>query len=159
MISTAVLVTPITIDDLVAEAGDLFKLHFDEIRKGQDTPHEVDPDWSQYRGMERLGLLTVYGVRDTLADDLPLVGYMVAIFVKRHLHYPMGYGIVDVVFVHPDYRRSAAAREMAKKTRTEMKEKGASELVWHAVPGSAMHTIAERSDKFQLRDYHYSETL
>ena len=157
MIATSVLVTPITIDDLVAEGGELFNLHFDEIRKG--TEHELDPDWVQYRALEKLGMLAVYGVRDALHEDMPLVGYAVAVFVKRHLHYAMSYATVDVVFVHPRFRRSSAARMMADKLRAEMKTKGAAELMWHAVPGSAMHTIAEQTDRFQLRDYNYSEKL
>lgn len=157
MISTAVLVAPLRIDDLIDDGGPLFDLHYEEIRQGGDDA--IDPAWSQYKGLERLDMLTCFGVRDVLTPDKPLVGYCVALFIERHLHYNRSSAQVDVMFVHPDYRHTSAAREMADKTRDAMRTKGASELTWHAVPGSRMHHILEKSERFQLRDYNYSENI
>lgn len=160
MLQTAVLVAPLPIEELEREGAPLFRMHYAEIREGQDgDAHDLEPDWRQYRAMEEAGILISYGVRDVTREDEPLVGYCLAIFVERHLHYPISYAQIDVMFIHPNYRGTGAASELRYQTRKMAKEMGASEIVCHAAPGSKNQLILDKSRSAVLRDYNYSEKL
>lgn len=145
----------ITIDFLRRQAGELFELHYQEVRGAQEHVPPIDPDWLQYGALEQAGMITLRG----LFDGEALVGYALAIYVPRHLHYRVSYAQMDVMFVHPDYRRDGAAKMLADEVRAAVADKGAEELLWHAVPGSRMHALLDNSARFQLRDYNYSEKL
>jgi hypothetical protein len=157
MISTIAHVASLSVAELEAEGGPLFQQHFDEIRSG-DT-YQVDPDWKQYRALENLGMLLAFGARDGLTKGAPLIGYLLAIFVERHLHYQLSYAQVDVAFVSSSHRGSSAMSNMSTLLRESARALGASELIWHAAPDSAMQTIAEKSRRFRLRDHNYSESI
>lgn len=67
---------------------------------------EFAPDKERYFEIEKTGMFRVFTARDAGR----LVGYSV-VFVSTHLHYRnTKFASPDVLFVHPDYRGSAAVR-------------------------------------------------
>ena len=155
MPATRVEPCSLTIEELASEGGELFQMHFDEIRAGKGFDHEVDPDWKQYQLLEDVELLQVHGLR---ADE-KLVGYIVVLLVPRHLHYRFSYATVDVMFVHPQFRGAGAARDLVRAARAAARDWGAAEMLWHAAPNSAAQAMMEHTDRYQLSDYNYVEKL
>ena len=91
------------------EAGELFKLHYEEIALNQDVIR-LNPDFNQYEEAEKIGALKIFTAR----DDGKIVGYF-AVLVTRSLHYADHiYANNDVIFLHPEYRKGFTASKLIK---------------------------------------------
>lgn len=108
-----------TLFDIVHEVDDLLKLHYDEVALHRDTI-KLDPMWEDYASLERMGRFVVFTAR----DDGRLVGYS-AFFVNKHMHYSgTTLAINDVIFLHPDQRKSTTGYRLIKFSHEQLKERG-----------------------------------
>jgi GNAT superfamily N-acetyltransferase len=105
--------------DVKDECGDLIEAHWREIAVWQDIP--LDPEWSAYENLEKIGMLAIYTVR---TEEGKLVGYAVFI-MRRHLHYKgHSWAANDIVFVHPDYRDGRIGRNLVRFWEQDLKARG-----------------------------------
>lgn len=94
--------------------------HYDDIA--------LDVDWAGYAAIETAGGLRVYTAR---THEI-LVGYGI-FFVRHHLHFQGSLQAVqDVIYVHPDYRASTAARGLIGYTESCLRAEGV-QAVYHHV--------------------------
>lgn len=99
----------------------VWKLHWQELahHKGK-VP--LDPDWEFYVSADMAGVLKLLTVRDGGA----LVGYIFT-FVRPHPHYASTlFAMVDMFWLHPDYRSGWAGVKLFKEHERKMKELGVS---------------------------------
>ncbi len=100
---------------------------------------KLDPDWDQYRQMERLNLLKIFTAR----DGEKLIGYDIFI-VGPHRHATGScVAINDMTYVLPEYRGFTAVMLM-KKTDKALKDMGASLIVRHAQCNTQVHSLLGR---------------
>lgn len=85
-------------DGLILELGPLLRAHYEEVAHYLDIP--LDPDWTVYREMYRLGRFRVFTVRD---QDKELIGYS-GFFVYQNPHYRVLQAVNDVIFIRKDRR-------------------------------------------------------
>ena len=108
-----------TLADVRDECDDLIAAHWREIAVWQDIP--LDPDWSAYENLERIGMLSIYTVR---TEEGKLVGYAVFI-MRKHIHYKgHSWAANDIVFVHPDYRDGRIGRNLVRFWEQDLKARG-----------------------------------
>jgi GNAT superfamily N-acetyltransferase len=50
----------------------------------------------------------------------------------------------DVLYVHPDYRKSRLGLSLIKATESLAKSKGAQVVLWHAKPNTSLDTLMPR---------------
>jgi len=150
-------VQQIPLAQLRREAGALFEAHFTEL--SVDAERGLDVAWPVLDAIEERGDLHVVAayVAASRGHSEEIVGYSVSIFVPRHLHYDFSYVQNDVLFVREDHRGTRIGGRLMSATRAFAKERGASEVAWHAKQGSELHKQLEKSTRFKCRDVIYSE--
>jgi GNAT superfamily N-acetyltransferase len=105
--------------DVRNECGELIAAHWSEIAVWQDIP--LDPDWTAYENLEKIGMLVIYTVRTEAGQ---LVGYAVFI-TRKHIHYKAhSWAANDIIWVHPDYRDGKVGRNLAQFWEQDLKDRG-----------------------------------
>ena len=105
--------------DVKDQCGDLIAAHWEEIAVWQDIP--LDPDWAAYEQLEKIGMLTIYTVRN---DYDKLVGYAVFI-LRKHLHYKgHSWAANDIIWVHPDYRDGKIGTNLVQFWEQDLQARG-----------------------------------
>lgn len=108
-----------TLFDIFHEVDELLKLHYEEVALHRDQI-KLDPMWEEYAALERIGRLVTYTAR----DDERLVGYS-CFFINRHMHYrDTTVAINDVIFLHPDFRKSTTGYRLIKFSHDQLKARG-----------------------------------
>jgi len=108
------------------DARSLLEDHYEEISSYPDIPLIVDTD--AYLELEGMDKLRVYTVR----DGNNLIGY-VLFMVVFNLHYMTSrQAIQDVLYMHPDYRRTGIAAELLGYTENELRNEGVQVVYHHA---------------------------
>lgn len=107
--------------------------------QGKTYGTELDPDWDQYRQMEKCGLLKIFTAR----DDGRLIGYDIFI-VGPHRH-AIGSRIAinDMTYVIPEYRGFTAVM-LIKKSDKALREMGCSGIARHAQCNTQVHELLGR---------------
>lgn len=139
MRSAVIKIERATVAYLKAEAGDLFQAAWDEV-EGEGN---LEPDWSQYFGLEDAGLLLAWGA---WVDD-KLVGYSV-IGMLPALNTRELLGELLSIFVHPEHRGTGIGARMIRLTHREAFGKGA-KMRWRTKRGHRLD--------FLLRHMGYEE--
>lgn len=116
-----------TLYDIVHQVDTLLKMHYEEVALNRHII-KLDPMWHEYAALEKMGRLVVYTAR----DDGELVGYS-AFFINRHMHYAgTTVAINDVLFLHPDQRKSTCGYRLIKFCDDMLKERGdINKIAWH----------------------------
>lgn len=113
--------------DVIAEVDALLKMHYEEVAMHRDTI-KLNPMWDDYSALERMGRFVIYTVR----ENDRLVGYS-AFFINKHMHYADTVCAVnDVIFLHPDHRKSTAGYRLIKFSHEQLKMRGdVNKAIWH----------------------------
>lgn len=153
-VTSGLIIAHISLEDLEAQASELFEAHYAEL--SVDTDRAVKPDWWSLRKLRTIGRLHTIGA--WMSGDL--IGYSVSIHVPRHLHYDFGYVMNDALYVSPDYRNGTVGGRLMSVVREWAVEQGADEVTWHAKEGTELHRKLDRArERFKLRDIIYSERV
>lgn len=106
------------------EMEPLIKLHWLEMM-GDQPEIDCDVDWDQYSVLENIGAIHFYTARDAGV----LVGYHNTI-ITPHLHSKKTlHGLVDYVYLHPDYRRGFIGVNLLKGADRSLEELGVKKIV------------------------------
>ena len=122
--------------ELWPEILPLLELHWQEIATYADIP--LDPDVERYNSMDDAGFLRCYTARGERVEDagkeirhIDLIGYSV-ISVAANLHYRSSkIAMQDVLFVHPDYRRTEAGIGLIRFTEASLCAEGVQVVYQH----------------------------
>lgn len=113
-----------SIADLVDELDPLIKLHWEQIARNKDKI-KLNPDWEQYKTVEKAGMLRLYTIRD---NDKSLVGYFCVLYMQ-HLHYADHiFAACDVIYIRPDKRKGSAGYKLIKYAENDLAKLGVSLL-------------------------------
>jgi GNAT superfamily N-acetyltransferase len=105
-----------SINSCIDEIKPLFYKHWREIAGNQDTI-PLDPDFDRYYNLEDSGVLRIFTAR----SDGKLVGYFIS-FIMPHMHHKSTiYGLVDMLYVIPDYRGGTTAYRLIKLAMEDLK--------------------------------------
>ena len=118
---------PETVADVIEEMVVLNQMHYDEIATHRHIKR-LDPDYSRYYSLEEAGCLRIFTARDSGC----LVGYFIT-FITPHMHYQECiYALNDILYVHPDYRKSTVSYRLIVNAIEDIKENtGANVLCLH----------------------------
>lgn len=98
-----------TLYEIVDQVECLLKMHYEEVALNRDFI-KLDPMWKEYATLETMGRFIVYTAR----ENGLLVGYS-AFFINKHMHYSgTTVAINDVLFLHPDHRKSTCGYRLIK---------------------------------------------
>lgn len=116
-----------TLFDIVHEVDELLRLHYEEVALHRDRI-KLAPMWDEYATLERMGRFVVFTAR----DDGRLVGYS-AFFINSHMHYrDTVVAHNDVLFLHPDHRKSTTGYRLIKFSHEQLKARGdIHKACWH----------------------------
>jgi GNAT superfamily N-acetyltransferase len=113
--------------DCIEDIKPLFYDHWLEIAGHQDTI-PLDPDYDQYAKLDEMGLMRMMIVRD---EGEP-IGYFITFTTPAHMHYQTtSYGLNDILYVKPSYRKGTVAYRMMRKAMDDLREQGVNVLVVH----------------------------
>jgi GNAT superfamily N-acetyltransferase len=99
----------------------LLELHWAETEPNQDTI-KLDPDWSEYFRLSEAGVLKIFTAR----NNGKLVGYCVVMISQSIHHKDHIFAGTDVVYVHPEFRKSSTGSDLIKFAENYCEENGAS---------------------------------
>lgn len=141
------------IADVKEEIEPLLEKHWEEIAVNQDKI-KLNVDWDSYFRLEESGDIGLYTAR--YKGDL--VGYF-AVISQYHIHYQDHiYAVSDVVFVHPDHRKTKLGYRLFKFAEDDLKERGVSVLVVNTKVHKPFDPLME-SMEFDLIERTYSKYL
>lgn len=105
--------------DVYEDFAELFKKHWEEIANNKNEI-KLSVDYDGYIQLDKLGKLHLVTAR----DDGKLIGYTMN-FVIRHFHYKDNlFGINDILFVSPEYRRGGVGMSLLKYNEQSLFAKG-----------------------------------
>lgn len=146
-------IRPSTLDELLANAGEIFVDHWDEIALNKQVM-VLKPHVERYQALEDLGMLLLLAAYD--GDQL--VGYSMN-FVMPHLHYAdLSVCSNDLLYLKPTHRKGRAGLLLLAQTREHAKARGARLMLWHAKPDTALVNILPRQG-CRVQDVIFSEEL
>ena len=103
------------------EIKPLLEKHWLETEPNQDTI-ALDPDWKEYALLDSLGILHIFAAR----KDGQLIGYCVVMISKSIHHKDHVFASTDVIYVKPEYRKTATGSELIQFAESHCKENGVS---------------------------------
>jgi len=141
------------VSDVMEEIEPLLEQHWDEVAVHKDKI-KLSVDWDTYHSLEKTGDIGLYTAR----HQGDLVGYFVVI-CKHHLHYKDHiYAVSDVVFVHPDHRKTKLGYSLLKYAEDDLKGRGVSVLVVNTKTHKPFDNLLEGMS-FELIERTYSKFL
>jgi len=99
----------------------LLDKHWAETEPNQDTI-KLDPDWKEYALLDSLGILRIFTAR----NNGELIGYCVVMVSKSIHHKDHIFASTDVIYVKPEYRKTATGSDLIKFAESHCKENGVS---------------------------------
>lgn len=136
--------------DVVEEIKPLLEAHYREIAHYPDIA--LKPDYQRYIAAEGLGTLRIFTAR----VDGALVGYAVY-FVTPALHYCDSIQAhQDILFVHPDYRRSTVGLRLIRHADESLGREGVQVIYQHSKAAHSIGRVLERQG-YELVDEIYAK--
>jgi len=141
-------------DDCFLEMVPLLKDHWKEVAVYQDDV-PLDIDVERYKTLEEMGRLHIV----TCRDDGKLVGYCVTI-INEHMHYKSTvFGLNDIIYLAPEYRRAGVAYSLIAFVEMCLKEKyNVKVMTLHMKTAIPFESLAEACG-FNKVEYIYSKVL
>lgn len=154
-----------TVGELLANAGPLFKAHWDEIALNKSAM-QLDPDEGFYHAMEEHGRLLVLAAFEVDGNVRKIVGYAVT-FLSSHPHYRnLAVATNDLIYVDPKNRKGRVGGRLFKTTERLAKDRleklfpGRKMLMlWHCKPDSALLRALDASSDYGVQDIVFSKEL
>lgn len=110
-------------DILQKDLKPLLDLHWEEIALDKDAI-KLNPDFDLYISMEEQKMLSTITVR----EEGKLIGYQLAI-LSYNMHYKDSYeALVDIYYIHPDYRKGRVGIKLFKYCEEVYREKGVNKI-------------------------------
>ena len=135
------------------EVEPLLVMHWEEVGMFDKNRVPLWVDWSKYLFLEEWGGYLVVTVR----DDDKLVGYLGA-FITEHMHYnKTKFGMTDVVYVLPEYRKGLLGVKLISESEQDMKGLGVRISILSFKVDKSMSKIAERLGYSPLDTQHFKE--
>ena len=132
---------------------ELGREHYEEIALNKNIM-VFNPDITRFQSIEDQGFLLSVGV----FDGAQLVGYTINI-IGAHLHYAdLMCAFNDMLYVHPDYRKSGVGVALINETKRLAKERGVQFMTWHAKENTALATLLLKLE-CKVQDIVFSEEL
>lgn len=135
------------VDTAAAFANPLLAEHYEELCT--DKSMKLSPDWDKYYTLAEQDAL----VMQFAFDEHRCIGYSIC-FLSSHAHYKdtlLAWN--DLLFLHKDYRGGSAGARLMKATALACKEVGATKLLWHAKPGTALDAVLAKREKLFEKVY------
>lgn len=141
-----------SIVDIQDEILPLLHKHKDEVAVYDFF--QLDVEWDAYEAAEDTGKFVMFTARE---EDGDLVGY-VAYWVSQSPHYRAEkYGVMDVIYLHEDYRHTGVATDMMEYAEKVMKsEYGITMLTIHMKVWAPFETLATSLD-YDKMEYLYTK--
>ena len=139
--------------DVIEEARPLIELHYDELASYKDIPLRLRH--KMYLIAEIVGEFVLYTVR----DGGKLIGYA-SFFVREPMHYEgSSWAFADVIWIHPDHRKSGLGRQLVRFYEVELERKGVSvvsvaEKIAHPALGLLL-----KAEEYTPREVHHQKRL
>lgn len=128
----------VSVADTFDDARRLAELHWLETEQSFSA-QRPELDIEAYRALESIGACIAFAA----FNGGLMVGYVCG-FVVRHMHYNMIVAQHDVLFLHPDYRKSILGIRLIRCFERAAIEAGAERILWHAKIGSQFERILQR---------------
>lgn len=123
--------------DIIDEMMPLLIKHSDEVATYDFF--ELDIDMDRYKEATDNGIFQLYTARE---EDGTLVGY-VCYMVTRSIHYMKEiYGVMDVIYVHEDYRHNGTAFDMMQYAEDSLIDMGVTMLTINMKTWAPFETLA-----------------
>jgi L-amino acid N-acyltransferase YncA len=124
---------------VIDEVQPLLEAHYQELTRNKEVV-KLEPRWSEYAALERMGCFVVLTARDEGA----LIGYN-AFFVNPHMHYAaLRVAQNDVFYLREDHRRGTTALRFLRWSEQECRAMGAHKLVYHCKLSNKFAPILHR---------------
>jgi len=137
---------------VIDELRDLIYRKREHLFRTEDVP--VDPDFSLYEKMARVGCLTIYTVR----EDGALVGYASYLVGVSMHNKQAGWATSDSVWINPEARRLCLGRRLLRFIETDLRSRGIIVSQTLAKPGSAFSRLLA-SQGYTLGDLVYTRRI
>lgn len=138
------------IADVIGEIKPLLEAHYREIAHYPDIP--LQPNYERYTLAESSEALRIFTAR----VDGTLVGYAIY-FVGFALHYAGSLQAhQDILFVHPDYRRSTVGMRLIRHADEALAKEGVQVIYQHSKAAHSIGPILERQG-YELVDEIYAK--
>lgn len=139
-------------ESLIAEMMPLWVMHAEETK--DENPMTLDPNFTLYKLMEDSGSMRVY----TMRQAGKLVGYQV-LFIATHPHSKRVLTAqMDILFLHPDYRKGYAAMNFMTWCDGELQAEGVNIVIKTIKRRLDFGAILERMG-YKAEDVTYSRQL
>lgn len=129
----------VRVRDVLPDMVSLLHAHFDEVghQKGRNP---LDPDYDKYMALDDAGLLSVVVAYNT---NNHLIGYCVDLMMNHLHHKTLSYAVNDVLYVRPEYRRTAVPLELLNYTGEHLTRLGISVHIIHMKMYKKFQRLAE----------------
>ncbi len=133
---------------LLEEMNPLLERHYEEIAEHKELM-KLNPDYTKYYELERLGMLHTVTVR----DEGRLIGYCIT-FTVKHLHYKdCLMGLNDILFIDKPERNGLLAVRLLKYVEDALREKGVQIIHYH------IKVCHDHEQLFERLGYKYFEKI
>lgn len=138
---------------LFSEIDRLLHMHYDEIAENKDKI-KLNVDHKFYFQGSKAGAIHVVTAR----KEGELIGYFVSI-VRPHPHYKDHiFAMNDVLYVHPDYRKTSVSVRMFQYAEKALKAMGVSKIVLHMKTKHPFVSFAEKLG-YTLEEYNFAKYI
>lgn len=139
--------------DVLEELQPLLLNHYHEIAWRQDKI-DLNPDYERYFVLEEQEMLMIVTAR----DDGELVGYSIY-FLSPNIHYSdHKFGVNDIVYLDPAYRKSGYAVALFDFSHKQLKERGCTVATIHMKTKQPFEELALGLG-YDKVEYNYSKYL
>ncbi|MDE2233609.1 MAG: GNAT family N-acetyltransferase [Patescibacteria group bacterium] len=139
--------------DTIKDAWGLLELHRNELATYKDLMI-LNPDIEKYKALEDAGKLFTLA----LYDEERIVGYSVFILTTA-LHYSdLNIASNDILYVHPDYRKSKWGLELINMSERFAKDKGMKMITWHGKENTIFTALMPKLG-YKIQDITFSKVL
>jgi GNAT superfamily N-acetyltransferase len=137
--------------ELLEEASkgchDLLTKHWMEIAHYKDEV-SLNPRWAEFYALEKVNKLVIL----TLRQEETLIGYSMFV-LNNHLHYDILVAFNDILYVHPDKRKSKFGLQLISESEKYLKSIGVRKVQWHVKPHMDFSAVLLR------REYVHEENI
>ncbi len=131
------------------------RAHWQETMEYYRGKQPYAPSYDRYNSYDKAGWLITFTARNT--ETWQMVGYSLMYLVPS-MHTQTMIATEDTIFLLPEYRRGRNGLRFHQFIESELRERGAREIVVTAKPGSAACRLLEHIG-FSVINHQYSKHL
>jgi GNAT superfamily N-acetyltransferase len=143
------------LSDCWPEIEAIGRAHWQETMEYYRGKQPYAPSYDRYNSYDKAGWLITFTARDSETGQM--VGYSLMYLVPS-MHTQTMIATEDTIFLLPEYRRGRNGLRFHQFIESELRERGAREIVVTAKPGSAACRLLEHIG-FSVINHQYSKHL